>query len=198
MLDGVDSFVILANRIVWSMVFTIALLLALRRFSDVRTVLHDKKKMRFMIPAALTITVNWGLYIWSVNAGHLLDASLGYYLNPLMAFAVGMLLFREKCGALEWVALGLATVGVLIATIAYGAFPWIAIGLATSFALYGLLKKLAGIGGLTSIAVETILITPFAIAFLLLARRERRGILRADAQNGAAALFLQAWLPQRP
>lgn len=167
MLDGVDSFVILANRIVWSMVFTIALLLALRRFSDVRAVLRDKKKMRFMIPAALTITVNWGLYIWSVNAGHLLDASLGYYLNPLMAFAVGMLLFREKCGALEWIALGLAAAGVLIATIAYGSFPWIAIGLATSFALYGMLKKLAGVGGLTSIAVETILITPFAIGFLL-------------------------------
>lgn len=169
MLDSVDSFVILANRIVWSMVFTAALLFALRRFSDVGKVFRDWKKMRFMLPAALTITINWGLYIWAVNAGHLLDASLGYYLNPLMAFAFGMLLFREKCGALEWVALGLAVVGVLIATIAYGAFPWIAVGLATSFAVYGMLKKYAGVSGITSIAVETILIAPFAVAFLIFA-----------------------------
>lgn len=167
MLDSVNSFVILANRIVWSLVFTTALLLALRRSSDVGKVLRDWKKMRFMLPAALTITINWGLYIWSVNAGHLLDASLGYYLNPLIAFAFGMLLFHEKCGALEWVALGLAVVGVLIATIAYGAFPWIAVGLATSFAVYGMLKKYAGVSGITSIAVETVLIAPFAIAFLI-------------------------------
>ncbi len=120
-----------------------------------------------MIPAAITITLNWGVYIWAVNAGHLLDSSLGYYMNPLMVFAIGILLFRETCGWLEWVALALATVGVLIATVAYGAFPWIAIALALSFSLYGMFKKLAGVGGVTSIAVETILIAPFALVFLI-------------------------------
>ncbi|MEN6418315.1 MAG: EamA family transporter RarD [Clostridiaceae bacterium] len=167
LLDEVDAFVILANRIVWSAVFTVVLLLALKRFGDVKAVLRDKTKMRFVIPAAIMITINWGLYIWAVNAGHLLDASLGYYLNPLMVFAVGMLLFREKCGALDWVALALATIGVLVSTLAYGAFPWVALSLALSFGLYGTFKKLGGVSGLTSIAVETILVAPFALAFLM-------------------------------
>jgi len=169
LLDSVDSVVILANRIVWSAVFTITLLFITKRFGEVKAVLCDGKKMRYMIPAAVLITINWGVYIWSVNAGRLLDASLGYYLNPLMVFAIGMLLFHERCGALEWVALGLATIGVLIATFAYGAFPWVAITLATSFGLYGTMKKLAGVSGLTSIAVETILVAPVAIAYLLFA-----------------------------
>ena len=169
LLDAVDSLVILANRIVWSAVFTIVLLLATKRFGEVKAVFTDRKKMRFMIPAAVVIIINWGVYIWAVNAGHLLDASLGYYLNPLMVFAIGMLLFREKCGVLGWVALALATAGVVVATAAYGAFPWIALVIASSFGLYGALKKLAGVSGLTSIAVETILTGPFALLYLLLA-----------------------------
>lgn len=169
LLSGVNAVFILANRILWSLVFTAALLLVKKQLPEVKAVLRDKQKMRYMIPAAIMITINWGVYIWAVNAGHLLDSSLGYYLNPLMVFAIGIVLFRESCGAIEWVALGLATVGVLIATIAYGAFPWIAIVLALSFGFYGTLKKLAGVGGLTSIAVETLLIGPFALAFVLFA-----------------------------
>lgn len=167
LLNSVNAMVILANRIVWSAVFTVALLLINRHFSEVTAVLRDKKKMRFMVPAALTITVNWGIYIWAVNAQHLLDASLGYYLNPLVVFAIGMLLFRETCSSLEWASLGLACVGVFIATLAYGAFPWIALSLAVTFGVYGTLKKLAGVAGLTSIAVETILVGPFALLYLL-------------------------------
>ena len=169
LLSGVDAIFILANRILWSLVFTVALLLIKKQMPEVKAVFRDPKKMRFMIPAAIMITINWGVYIWAVNSGHLLDSSLGYYLNPLVVFAIGIVLFRESCGAIEWVALGLATVGVLIATVAYGAFPWIAIVLALSFGFYGTLKKLAGVGGLTSIAVETLLIGPFALAFILFA-----------------------------
>ena len=167
-LEDLDSVFILCNRIIWSAVFTIAILLITKKFSEVKAVFRDKKKMRFMIPAAITITINWGVYIWAVNAGHLLDSSLGYYMNPLVVFAIGIALFHETSSVLDWVSLALATVGVLIATIAYGAFPWIAIVLALSFGLYGTFKKLAGVGGITSIAVETIMITPFALAFLLL------------------------------
>lgn len=168
-LEQLNSVFILCNRIVWSAVFTVSLLLITKKFDEVKAVLKDKKKMRFVVPAAIAITVNWGVYIWAVNAGHLLDSSLGYYMNPLMVFATGIVLFREKAGKFEWIALGLATIGVLIATIAYGAFPWIAIVLALSFSIYGTLKKLAGVGGVTSIAVETLLIGPFALAFLAFA-----------------------------
>lgn len=189
LLDEVDAFVILANRIVWSAVFTVVLLLALKRFGDVKAVLRDKTKMRFVIPAAIMITINWGLYIWAVNAGHLLDASLGYYLNPLMVFAVGMLLFREKCGALDWVALALATVGVLVSTLAYGAFPWVALSLALSFGLYGTFKKLGGVSGLTSIAVETILVAPFALAFLLISPASHAAFSALTLKTGLLLFF---------
>ena len=166
-LEDLDSVFILCNRIIWSAVFTIAILLITKKFGEVKAVFRDKKKMRFMIPAAITITINWGVYIWAVNAGHLLDSSLGYYMNPLVVFAIGIALFHETSGVVDWISLALATIGVLIATIAYGAFPWIAVVLALSFGLYGTFKKLAGVGGITSIAVETIMITPFAFAFLL-------------------------------
>ena len=168
-LEHLNPVFILANRIVWSAAFTVSLLLIRKQFGEVKEVFRDKRKMRFMIPAAISITVNWGVYIWAVNSGHLLDSSLGYYMNPLVVFAIGMALFHEKCGAFEWIALGLATIGVLIATIAYGAFPWIAIVLALSFSLYGMFKKLAGVGGLVSIAVETLILGPFALAFLFFA-----------------------------
>jgi len=180
-LEGVNSIFILCNRIVWSAVFTVGLLLATKKFDDVKAVLRDKKKMRFVVPAAIAITINWGVYIWAVNAGHLLDSSLGYYMNPLMVFATGVILFREKCGLIDWISLGLATIGVLIATIAYGAFPWIAIVLALSFSAYGTLKKLAGVGGLTSIAVETLLIGPFALAFILFAPVSHATIVQLNA-----------------
>ena len=166
-LEDLDSIFILCNRIIWSAVFTIAILLITKKFSEVKAVFYDKKKMRFMIPAAITITINWGVYIWAVNAGHLLDSSLGYYMNPLVVFAIGIALFHETSGVVDWISLALATIGVLIATIAYGVFPWIAIVLALSFGLYGTFKKLAGVGGITSIAVETIMLAPFALAFLL-------------------------------
>ncbi len=165
-LEYLNPVFILANRIIWSAVFTVGILLASRKFSEVKAVFRDKSKMRFMIPAAVAITINWGVYIWAVNSGHILDSSIGYYMNPLVVFAIGIVLFHEKSGVIDWVALGLATIGVLIATIAYGAFPWIAIVLALSFGLYGTLKKLAGVGGITSIAVETLLLLPFALLFV--------------------------------
>lgn len=166
-LEDLNSVFILCNRIVWSLVFTVGILLITKKTGEIKAVFRDKTKMRFMIPAAASITINWGVYIWAVNAGHLLDSSLGYYMNPLVVFAIGIALFRETSGVLDWISLALATIGVLIATIAYGAFPWVAVVLALSFGLYGTLKKLAGVGGLTSIAVETIMIAPFALAFLI-------------------------------
>lgn len=176
LLGGVPPLVTLASRIVWAAVFTVALLLITRRFREVTAVLRDPKKMRFMVPAALMITINWGVYIWAISQGRVLDTSIGYYLDPLVVCALGMAVFHERIGILEYVALGIATVGVLIATIAYGAFPWVALVLAFSFALYGMFKKLAGISGLASTAVESILIFPFALAFLFFAPVSRAAI----------------------
>lgn len=177
-LEHLNPVFILANRIIWSAVFTIGILLITGKLDDVKAVFRDKAKMRFMIPAAITITINWGVYIWAVNSGHILDSSIGYYMNPLVVFAIGIVLFHEKSGVIDWIALGLATIGVLIATIAYGAFPWIAIVLALSFGFYGTLKKLAGVGGLTSIAVETLLLLPFALLFVAVSPASHASIER--------------------
>lgn len=177
-LENLDPVFILANRMIWSAVFTVGILLITGKLDDVKAVFRDKSKMRFMIPAAITITINWGVYIWAVNSGHILDSSIGYYMNPLVVFAIGIVLFHEKSGVIDWIALGLATIGVLIATIAYGAFPWIAIVLALSFGFYGTLKKLAGVGGLTSIAVETLLLLPFALLFVAVSPASHASIER--------------------
>lgn len=168
LLDRVDPLAILANRIIWSAVFSVAVLLIQGRAGEIRATMRDKRKMRWLIPSALIITFNWGLYIWAVNRGHVLDASLGYYMNPLVAFALGIFLFKEKCGVLEIVAVLLAAVGVGVSTVSYGAFPWIALLLAVSFAVYGAVKKQVHIDAVTGIAVETLLTAPFAILFLLL------------------------------
>lgn len=189
LLEQMDAVFILANRIIWSAVFTAGILLITKKTQDVKAVIRDKKKMRFMIPAAITITINWGVYIWAVNAGHLLDSSLGYYMNPLVVFAIGIALFHETSGVIDWIALGLAAIGVLIATIAYGAFPWVAVVLALSFGLYGTLKKLAGVGGLASIAVETLLIAPFALAFLVFAPESHASLAKLTPLTTALLLL---------
>jgi chloramphenicol-sensitive protein RarD len=128
----------------------------------------NKATMRYLVPAACFITVNWGLFIWAVNNGRVLDSSLGYYMNPLIAFLLGILVFREKFIKLQLVAVGLAFTGVLISLIAFGSFPIIAICLASSFAVYGMLKKKAQADPAASIAVESLVITPFALVFSML------------------------------
>jgi len=123
--------------------------------------------MRLLLPASFLISFNWGLYIWAVNDGYILDASLGYYINPLIAFLLAILLFREKHTKLQLAAIALAFTGVLISLIAFGSFPIIAIGLALSFAAYGALKKKAQADPIASIAVESMIITPLAVVYSL-------------------------------
>lgn len=168
MLSGIDPIVILCCRIIMSAVCTTLLLFATGRLGELWSVMRNKQLMKFLIPAALTITVNWGVYIWAVSAGHVTDSSLGYYMNPLVVFLFGTLIFKERCGKMELVALLLAAAGVLLTTLQYGAFPYIALTLALSFALYGMFKKFAHVDGSVSIAVETIVLTPAALIFLIL------------------------------
>jgi len=132
-----------------------------------RDILRDKASMRYLLPSAVLITFNWGLYIWAVNSGHILDSSLGYYLNPLIAFLLGVVIFREKYTKLQLAAVAFAFTGVLISVVAYGSFPYISLGLALSFAAYGALKKKVHADPVSGIAVETLIIVPFSIIFAL-------------------------------
>jgi len=167
LLSGVHPLLILCCRIVFAFVFTAALLAVTRRIGTLAATFKDKAVIRSLIPASVLITFNWGLYIWAINSGHILDASLGYYMNPLMVFLFGILVFREKSTRLHLAAVALAFTGVLISVIAYGSFPYISVSLSLSFAVYSVFKKKAGSDPVAGIAVESMLVTPFALIFAL-------------------------------
>lgn len=177
LLESWNPLFILCNRIVFSAVFVMALLLCLGRVKSVFLTMRDWSKMKYLLPAAIVVTINWGIYIWAVNSGRVIDSSLGYYMNPLMVFALGVIVFREKSGKRSWIAIGLAAVGVVLSTLLSGAFPYVAISLALTFSVYGLLKKMAHVDGLVSIAVETLLIAPFALLFMIFAPASRQAVL---------------------
>ena len=118
--------------------------------------------------AAFTLSFNWGLYIWAVNSGHTIEASVGYYINPLISIVLGLCFFREKLKPLQWLAFGLAMAGVLILTVFSGAPPWISLGLALSFGFYGLLKKAVNLAALESLGAETLIAAPLGLLLLFL------------------------------
>ena len=163
LLEGLNPLFILCCRIFFSLVFTIGVLLISKRVHVLRDTLKSKAAMRYLAPASLVIACNWGLYIWAVNSGRVLDSSLGYYMNPLTGFLLGVLLFREKYSKLQIVAVALAFAGVLISLVAFGSFPFVAVGLTLTFASYGVLKKKAHADPVASIAVETMIFAPVAL-----------------------------------
>lgn len=159
---------ILCCRIVFSLVFIALLLWITGRLSVMKETLQNRTAMLWLIPAAALIAVNWWAYIYAVTSGHVLDSSLGYYMNPLVVFITGTLLFREKSSRLQIAAVVFAAVGVVISVVAYGSVPYIALILAFTFAAYGACKKKAAIDPVAGIGVEALLLTPFAIAYALI------------------------------
>lgn len=158
---------ILAHRMVWSLAFVGIALLALRRWGWIRELARSPRKLGLITFAAAIITVNWGVYIWAVNAGQVVEASLGYFINPLVTIALGVLLLKERLRPAQWVAVGIAATAVLVLSIGYGRPPWISLILAFSFGVYGLVKKKVNIGGLESLAAETAVQFLPALAYLL-------------------------------
>ncbi|MFD9033920.1 EamA family transporter RarD [Streptomyces sp. NPDC059567] len=158
---------ILAHRMVWSLVVVGIALLALRRWGWIRELVRSPRKLGLITLAATVITVNWGVYIWAVNAGQVVESSLGYFINPLVTIALGVLLLKERLRPAQWVAVGVAATAVLVLSIGYGRPPWISLILAFSFGVYGLVKKKVNIGGLESLAAETAVQFLPALAYLL-------------------------------
>ncbi|MDV5147671.1 EamA family transporter RarD [Streptomyces sp. SBC-4] len=146
---------ILAHRMVWSLLFVGIALLALRRWSWIPGLARSPRKLALITVAAAVISVNWGLYIWSVNTGHVVEASLGYFINPLVTIALGVLVLKERLRPAQWAAVGVGFAAVLVLAIGYGQPPWISLTLAFTFAIYGLVKKKLNLGGLESLAAET-------------------------------------------
>lgn len=158
---------ILAHRMVWSLAVVGLALLALRRWGWVVELVRQPRKLALTALAAAVITVNWGLYIWSVNNGAVVEASLGYFINPLVTIALGVLLLGERLRRVQWVAVGIGVTAVLVLAVGYGRPPWISLVLAFSFATYGLVKKKLNMGGLESLTAETVILFLPALGYLL-------------------------------
>lgn len=158
---------ILTHRIIWSFFFMVLLLTVSRHWSYVRQVLKQPKKILILGVTATTIASNWLIYIWSVNNGHMLQASLGYFINPLVNVLFGMLFLQERFRRMQWIAVGLALTGVLIQLWQFGSVPVIGLSLAVTFATYGLLRKKLGVDAQTGMTFETLWLLPVGIIFLL-------------------------------
>jgi chloramphenicol-sensitive protein RarD len=158
---------ILSERFVFSLVFMAAVLTLTRSWSVLRPVLRNRRQMLLVSCAAVLIAVNWGTYIWAVNNGDVVEASLGYFINPLVLVVIGVAFLGERLRPLQWVAVGIAALAVAVLTFGYGKLPWIALVLAFSFAGYGLIKKVNAIDPKASLTLETAVATPFALAYLV-------------------------------
>ena len=165
-LQHIGSLQVVLHRMVWSMLFVVALLLVLRRWQWLAGLRQRPKVVGVFATSALLLACNWMTYIWAVNNGHVLQASLGYFILPLVNVALGFAVLHERPRPQQWLAVGMAATAVMWLTWLGGSLPWIALGLAVSFALYGLIRKLAPMGALEGMALETFLLAPVALLAL--------------------------------
>jgi chloramphenicol-sensitive protein RarD len=188
MLRQVSPFEILAHRVVWGVATFAVLVWFSGTGPAVRAAFRDRRTVAAMALSGTLVVINWGAFVIAVETDHLLDASLGYFINPLISVALGTLVLRERLRPLQWLAIGLATVGVAILTWRLGRVPWISIVVATSFGAYGLVRKLARVESLAGSTVETALLTPVALGYLAILAA------RGDGQLGHAATGTQILL----
>ena len=167
LLKPATAFEIVSHRATWTSIFCLLVLAFQKQLRKTFSLMFTKKIFLRLILASALISVNWLVYIWATNHGHVVEAALGYYINPLFIIAFGVILLKEKLRKLQWVAVAIGAIGVLVLTIDYGRLPWIALALATSWGSYGLIKKRLNLGALEGLAIETMIsFIPYA-GFLL-------------------------------
>jgi chloramphenicol-sensitive protein RarD len=163
---SVSPLEIVAHRSVWCLVFMLALLAVLKRFAWLRDALRHPRTLAVFAASALLLSANWLIYVWAVNNDSVLDASLGYFINPLVNVMLGYLVLKERPRAGQWAAVTLAALGVLWLTLGAGQLPWVALVLAASFGLYGLLRKTAPLGAIEGLTLETLVLAPLMAVLL--------------------------------
>jgi chloramphenicol-sensitive protein RarD len=176
-LAGVPLVEVLAHRVFGTVIFAALLLAGLRRTGELREALRSPRERASLLASGALIAVNWGVFIWAVGAGRIVETSLGYYLNPLVNVLLGTLFLRERLRRAQGIAVALAGSGVLVMLVSHGALPWIALALAASFGLYGLLHKLTKVRPIAALALETGALAPAALAYLLFATEPTGGAL---------------------
>jgi chloramphenicol-sensitive protein RarD len=165
LLEPASADEILAHRVAWSLVFLAALIALTGGFGWVRKL--GRRPAGLLVLAAVLVPINWGVFIYAVNSEQVVEASLGYFINPLVTVALAVIVLRERLTRAQWLAVGIATVAVAILAADYGRLPWIALSLAFSFGAYGLVKNRAGVGGMQSLGFETAVLFPVALTYLV-------------------------------
>jgi len=189
----VPALQIMAHRVVWCCLLVFAWLAVRGELGAVRTALADPASRLRLAASATLISINWLLYVWAVNNGHTVEASLGYFINPLLNVVLGVVILHERLNRAQWLAVGLAAIGVLYLTVATAHPPWIALALAASFGTYGLIRKVVKVESVPGLATETLLLAPLAVAFL--AWCEVRGVgALGHASAGVNALLVGSGL----
>jgi chloramphenicol-sensitive protein RarD len=176
-IDVVPATQILSHRIIWSFTFLCLIIFLKKDLSAFRRAIRSKKILATFSLAAMLIGVNWLTYIWGVNAGYIVETSLGYFINPLVSVLLGVIILKERLRSLQWFPIILAAIGVLYLTISYGALPWIALVLALTFGLYGLIKKTTPLNSLHGLSLETGILFLPALFFLLFAEGQGSGLI---------------------
>ena len=167
MLKAVPAMQIIAHRVVWCGVFVVAYLMWIEGRGWLRRSVAKPRVATMLLLSSLLISSNWGIYIWAVTHGHVIDASLGYFINPLVSVLLGVLVLRERLNVAQWTAVGIAALGVLWLALVHGRPPWIALALACSFGVYGLIRKLVAVDSVPGLAIESLILLPVAITWLV-------------------------------
>lgn len=193
LLAGVNSAYVLAQRIVFSCVFCLAVILIRKNGGEIGRIIKNKSERRMFFLCGILISINWGVYILTVAMGRILEASLAYYMNPLFSVLIGAIFFKEKLSRVQWASVALAFAGVMFSVIRYGEVPYLAIIIGLSFALYGALKKGIKADSETSICMETMAVLPIALVFIAYAQFS--GFTTFSSLTTAEALLLIATGP---
>ncbi|PSW03407.1 EamA family transporter RarD [Photobacterium lipolyticum] len=167
-LQQVSALEILSHRVIWSFFFLAGLIYISKGWGKIRAIFRQPKTLIMLTATALLVGTNWLIFIWAVNNNYMLDASLGYFINPLFNVILGMLFLGERLRSLQWVAVALAACGVAVQLIQFGSLPWIALALAGSFGCYGLLRKKINLDAQTGLFLETCVLLPLAAIYILL------------------------------
>ena len=167
LLKPANPLEIVSHRAVWTLVFCFIILALTKTLKSTLSLLKRPKIVAGLFLSSILISINWIIYIYAANNEHVVEAALGYYINPLVVIATGVIVLKEKMRPLQWTAVGIATIGVAVLTIDYGRLPWIALGLALSWGSYGLVKKQLGLGALEGLSIETLLSSGFYLGYLI-------------------------------
>lgn len=197
-MSEVPAIQILAHRIFWSFVYVSCLIIMKKQQSAVKGVFTSPRNILLFLASALLLSANWGIYIWANNHNHMIETSLGYFINPLVSIFLGMIFLKEKINFWQVVAIILAALGVSYMIFQYGRFPWIALALALSFAFYSLIRKVVPVESLTGLFVETGFLAPFALIFIVILGIGEKGAFLSGGMKVSFLLMIAGVITAYP